>query len=624
MISVILYGRNDSYGYNLHKRAALSLNCMAEVLTHEGDEILFVDYNTPDDFPTFPEAIADTLTPKARGMLRVLRVRSSLHERLYAHCTHLKTVEPVARNVAVRRSNPNNQWVLTTNTDMIFVPKAGKSITDQVSRLNTGLYCAPRFEIPETLWEGFDRQDPAGIVADLRLLGPAMYLNEIVLGNDDILYDAPGDFQLIPRDELFKIDGFDEAMVLGWHIDWNISKRLRLKLGKVLDAEPFVSAYHCDHTRQITPMHAHGSRTNNPEEFVHNVKASDLPEQRDRWGLAYHDLEEIRLDQATSRLFRTTLRQVLPLTPGKPTRVAYRHETYDRVPVNVAHLIPFLLDMFASSPRHTSLGWIGMQGELLSLFQHCWSTHGFSNPIDAIDNPSLVPTRLQAAETIVINFGAPNLCTAAEEPIIIQAFWVAIQQEIARMATGLAPRRILAVNAIHNRFESLVLSTVRCAKTPFLTRMRHGYVLPSVFEFPVDWIEQMHVGQAGQRIGSEIRVNGAAGHVMHGPYKMLMPGVYEFQVALLVSDVKGNRADCKARLNLEIVFNESVQAERQFDLQSGAQILRSPRVEVTNDFAPMVQVRLHSGGNHAFAVNAVHVKQVNNLPQKIVNLINNC
>ena len=32
MISVILYGRNDAHGYNLHKRAAISLNCVAQVL----------------------------------------------------------------------------------------------------------------------------------------------------------------------------------------------------------------------------------------------------------------------------------------------------------------------------------------------------------------------------------------------------------------------------------------------------------------------------------------------------------------------------------------------------------------------------------------------------------------
>ena len=68
MISIILYGRNDGHGYNLHKRAAISLNCMAEVLRDDDDEIVFVDYNTPDDLPSFPEAIADTLTARAKAV----------------------------------------------------------------------------------------------------------------------------------------------------------------------------------------------------------------------------------------------------------------------------------------------------------------------------------------------------------------------------------------------------------------------------------------------------------------------------------------------------------------------------------------------------------------------------
>ncbi len=58
MISTILYGRNDSHGYNLHKRVAISLNCIAHVLDDPNDEIIFVDYNTPDDMPTFVEAIS--------------------------------------------------------------------------------------------------------------------------------------------------------------------------------------------------------------------------------------------------------------------------------------------------------------------------------------------------------------------------------------------------------------------------------------------------------------------------------------------------------------------------------------------------------------------------------------
>ena len=66
MISVVVYGRNDNYGYNLHKRAAISLNCIAEVLDGHSDEIIFVDYNTPDDYPTFPEAIW-TRSPRKQG-----------------------------------------------------------------------------------------------------------------------------------------------------------------------------------------------------------------------------------------------------------------------------------------------------------------------------------------------------------------------------------------------------------------------------------------------------------------------------------------------------------------------------------------------------------------------------
>ncbi len=151
MISLVLYGRNDNYGYNLHKRAALSLNCMAEVLTGQDDEILFVDYNTPDDFPTFPEAIQDTLTASAKAKLRILRVRPEVHRRLFAKKTHLIALEPISRNAAIRRSNPNNRWILSSNTDMIFVPREGRSLTDAVAGLQDGFYCAPRLEIPKPL-----------------------------------------------------------------------------------------------------------------------------------------------------------------------------------------------------------------------------------------------------------------------------------------------------------------------------------------------------------------------------------------------------------------------------------------------------------------------------------------
>ena len=148
MISVVAYGRNDQSGYNPHRRVALSLNCIAEVLTDSTDEILFVDYNTPDELPTLPEALADTLTERCRTRLRVFRVRADLHEARFGQVTHLPIVEPLARNVAVRRGNPANRWLLMTNTDMVFVPHHRSGLTGISETLRDGFYVIPRFERP--------------------------------------------------------------------------------------------------------------------------------------------------------------------------------------------------------------------------------------------------------------------------------------------------------------------------------------------------------------------------------------------------------------------------------------------------------------------------------------------
>ncbi len=100
MFSVILYGRNDSHGYNLHKRAAISFNAIAEVMSDPDDEILFVDHNTPDDHPTFPEAIHDTLTEKIKKVMRILRIRPEQHAHLEVEDAPGRPGIPVAQRGA--------------------------------------------------------------------------------------------------------------------------------------------------------------------------------------------------------------------------------------------------------------------------------------------------------------------------------------------------------------------------------------------------------------------------------------------------------------------------------------------------------------------------------------------
>jgi hypothetical protein len=501
VLSYIVYGRNDNYGYNLHKRAALSLNCMADVLSHPDDEILFVDYNTPDDFPTFPEAIEDTLTDKAKRHLRILRVRPAVHAR-FSGKTDLTALEPIARNVGVRRSNPENRWIVSTNTDMIFVPRQSYSLTDIVSDLPKGYYGIPRFELPEALWESFDRRDPRHVIGILEQWGWQLHLNDIVLGVPSIRFDGPGDFQLIERADLFVYHGFHEGMLRGWHVDSNIAKRLYLIYAKVGDLTDRLFGYHCDHTRQVTPMHRRNAAENSLDTFVRDVSRPDVPDQAESWGCPDDDIEEIRLNKSNREIYIHTLKQLLPKPLARPAETVYVAETYDQCGYAPEHVLPFLLDLFANVPRSWSAAWIGSPGRLFDLFADGWRRLGFSGdlligaePGDAAwdhlrpDEPwirVMAPeAAIEAADAFVFDFarGDGGALTPKSVPAdgaarrqLLARLDAVIEAELIRRASGLLPRRIIGVNAIHNGFERIFASYVNRTRTPFNMRIRHGYV----------------------------------------------------------------------------------------------------------------------------------------------------
>ncbi|WP_420963319.1 hypothetical protein [Brucella sp. IR073] len=502
MLSIVLYGRNDNYGYNLHKRAALSLNCMAQILSDPDDEILFVDYNTPDDFPTFPEAIADTLTEKAKQHLRILRVRPSVHERFAAR-TQLKALEPVARNVAVRRSNPANRWILSTNTDMIFVPRREQTLTDIVRDLPEGYYGIPRFEVPETLWEMLDRRDPAAVIESVGRWGWELHLNEIVTTMKPFLFDGPGDFQLMMRSDLFSIHGFDENMLLGWHVDANIARRISMIRGDIGVLSDQVFGYHCDHTRQVTPMHRSNAAQNDYDRFFYLVKQPHLPEQAENWGCVGDEIEEVQISSLEKSSYHFALGTLRQSPLNVPLQSAYASDTYNSSGYVPEHVLPFLLDLFTSVPRHWKVAWLGAPGKMLSLFVEGLRTHGFAAPVwvhasVAKDLPShladlVTPSTFDdiASQADVFIFdisqgdGAPLALSSIQGRLLsrflTEAFQILIDAEKSRLGEGAAPRRFVGINAIHNAFEGLWSEQVNCAKTPFSVRIRHGFLFKTEF-----------------------------------------------------------------------------------------------------------------------------------------------
>ena len=550
MLSIVVYGRNDSHGYNLHKRAAISLNCLAEMLGDVEDELIFVDYNTPDDLPTFPEAIADTLTARARARLRILRVRPQLHRR-FQQRTHLAALEPVARNVAVRASNPANRWILSTNTDIVLVPRTVPRLAEAVGDLPAGFYHTARFEIPEGLWESFDRADPIGTIAAVRALGISARLNEVVYGSDPILYDGPGDFQLALRTDLFAIDGFDERMILGWHVDSNLAKRLALKRGPVASMIDHVFCYHCDHTRQVTSTHRRDRLENDPVFFVDQVTRPDLPEQREHWGCAGEAIEEVRLPEGGFGCYRRMLGAVVAPLDAPFSETRYTAASYDDYRYDARHVLPFLADLLSSYPRGLRLGWCGVRRDMFDLARQAWRHLGFSRPIvveaasasrlvDGEPDPEQIGIAsgsewLDRVELLVFEFGraadgAPGpergahssgLAPADQEALAIvgSGFLSAVMHERSRLASEAAamPRRFVGINCIHNASERLFAAHVAAAATPFSSRLRHGFVVSATPELDPQTADRLLIGLRLGRTGPISRREFALARELFGP-----------------------------------------------------------------------------------------------------------
>jgi hypothetical protein len=360
------------------------------------DEILFVDYNTPDDHPTFPEAIHDTLTDKAKqGHARAAHpARPACPPSAQ---NPLVALEAQSRNVALRRSNPRNRWILYTNTDMLLVPRNEKeSLSDILGAIPDGFYQVPRFEIPEMLWEAaFDRRDPVGNLAKLRDWSVRFHLNQVVHNYMPMKYDALGDFQAALRDDMFAIHGFDEDMILGWHCDSNLAARLALYRGRVDTLVDKVFGYHCDHTRVAAANNkGRATRMNDQDRFIWNVATPYVPAQAETWGWPDTEIEEIRLDRDTPyQRYSAGLDKAIEPATTPFVETSLEWQLFDDLTYDLPHTLPFVCDQVVTFPRSTNLMLVATRPDFVSSFAKAWKGMGFTGPI-------LIPRSARACRPI--------------------------------------------------------------------------------------------------------------------------------------------------------------------------------------------------------------------------------
>src|SRR6266540_2069543 len=289
MITFLVAGRNDGYGVNLHKRTAISLNYLASLCGDSEDEIIYVDCNSPEQDGALVEAIADTLTPECRRRLKCYRVSGEQMKAALGE-TPLPFSDELSRNVGIRRSNPKNRWLLSTNCDILLHPLGRRSLPDLLERMNV-----------RQISDFCDDVIRRGVRFPPEKEQPWLRFGSV------------GDFQLAPREQWFAIRGCEEGMKLWGHSDANNAKRLNLLNGdgRTPDLGDELCVLHLNHN--LTGGNAHEQTLpNNDWKFWVDEVITPLSRNGEDWGLARIDLPAIGLgssDAIDPALIRKTHRR---------------------------------------------------------------------------------------------------------------------------------------------------------------------------------------------------------------------------------------------------------------------------------------------------------------------------
>jgi hypothetical protein len=381
-----------------------------------------------------------------------------------------------------------------------------------VAGLPNGLFELPRFEVPGALWESVDRHDPQKIISTFADWGQRLHLNVAVIARPENRFDGPGDFQLMLREQIFAIHGFNEDMVLGWHVDSNLCRRLYLLNGNTESLLDHVFAYHCDHTRQVTAMHDSAQRTeNDSKRFIYDVNSPYLLNQAETWGLKHEDIEETRLTSETCSTYGQALEKLLPGMAEPVAWDSYLDESYDQSQIyDNSHVFPYLADYLIDIDRSSTIGYFGGNVELLDLLHKFLSKIGHRGTV-LVDSdlmacafPDRSPRlpenfRLEVAERLLaqsdvyvfdialMHLQSPSnakdlasliTCQQAEDfkEKLANFFYRTVAYERNRLLSKTnLERQFLLIGAHATWFERIVLKAMGTTVTPYSSHVRQGF-----------------------------------------------------------------------------------------------------------------------------------------------------
>ena len=114
--------------------------------------------------------------------------------------------------------------------------------------------------------------------------------------------------------------------------------------------------------------------------------------------------------------------------------------------------------------RNTTILWCGKVDEIYQLFRKALELLDFEHSVEILDLEDFKSDLFINADSLIFNFG--NIKTHSDEykDLVIWSYRRLIKLERQNVRSGQKPRRIVVINAIHNRFSSIVDATIFSAK----------------------------------------------------------------------------------------------------------------------------------------------------------------
>ena len=276
-ISVVLMGRNDNYGDNLHHRAIHSITNF--IINY--DEVIYVDWKSPNNISLIQDI--KNYLPQTQK-LKVFEVTE--HDITINNPEYLNysIVEVLGRNIGIRRAS--NDWILVSNIDII-TPRV-----DLEQYHKDTLYTSARKNIRESDHLDFSQTQELNDYLEnnyhkFETMPDAVINGMAVWDPGDIwsLVVGCGDFQFAYKDVWYGIKGFEEEAGGRCYADSNVMKKAALKYKINKCTHPL---FHLNHNSNKIKIEGEILPLNNQQQFVTNFEKST---NTNNWGWKNYKLK---------------------------------------------------------------------------------------------------------------------------------------------------------------------------------------------------------------------------------------------------------------------------------------------------------------------------------------------